>query len=62
MTPNTVIWIIGISLSIIDLLFFHGIIIFPVVGFVAKGIQEHINEGFQMVIMTYFYMLTKGKK
>ena len=59
---STTIYIIGIALGIIDLLFMGGAVVLPIVGIMTKGVQELFNEGLQMVILTYFYMLTKRKK
>lgn len=56
---NIGLFVVFIALSIIDILFNAGAIIVPAFGSLTKALQESINEGIQIFIVTYFFMLSK---
>lgn len=52
-------FVVFVSLSIIDILFNAGAIVIPWFGSLAKSIQEIVNESIQISIVAYLVMMTK---
>lgn len=53
--------IVFVLLSVFDLLANAGSIIIPIFGGLTETVQEFVNETIQILILTYFFAITKKK-